>query len=278
MNVEAGMQIDRYIVEQFIGKGGMAEVFKVRHAQLDTQHALKLLTTPSENVRMRLLQEGKAQAKLRHPNIVNVTDVIAFEGAPGLVMEYIEGPPLDVLLKAKHLTVYQADSIARGIIEGVLAAHSHGLIHRDLKPSNIMLKITKGGLVPKVADFGLVKVVQGDGATSHTMTQTGMALGTPAYMSPEQIRNTRDVDSRADIFSLGAILYELVCHRRAFEGEDLMDLFMTVVYGQFVKPAELVPDLPDRMNETILGALKVDKDERIADCDSLLSQWVGGAV
>jgi serine/threonine protein kinase len=271
-----GTQIDRYIIDKFLGRGGMAVVYSVYHAQLGTPHALKILTTPSESVRKRLLQEGRVQAQLLHPNIVQVSDVIIYDGSPGLVMEYVEGPALSMLLSEARLSVVQTDSLARGIIAGVAAAHKSGVIHRDLKPANILLKITPSGLIPKVADFGLVKVVKGDEHAGHTMTQTGMALGTPSYMAPEQIRDTRNVDLRADVFSLGAILYEMVCGQIAFKGDDLMELLTAVVSGDFIPPNELAPNLPKRMEKAILGCLEIDKENRIPDCDTLLKIWSGG--
>ena len=133
----------------------MAEVYRVRHVHLDTQHALKVLTLGGASLTARLMQEGKVQAALRHPNIVAVTDVVMVQGSPGLVMEFVHGPPLDELLRTERLPLEQIDAIAWGILEGVGAAHRLKLIHRDLKPANVMMAITGDVLVPKVADFGL---------------------------------------------------------------------------------------------------------------------------
>src|SRR6185503_18078691 len=131
------------------------------HLQLGSLHALKVLTSPTEAIALRLRREGRAQAKLRHPNIVAVTDSIDVFGEPGLVMEYVRGPSLAELLQKRRLTVDQAEHLALGILRGVAAAHGLGLVHRDLKPGNVLLAIDADALLPKVADFGLAKILEG---------------------------------------------------------------------------------------------------------------------
>ncbi|MCA9566574.1 MAG: protein kinase, partial [Myxococcales bacterium] len=132
MELATGATVDRYVVEGVLGEGGMAIVYLCRHVQLGTKHALKLLTMSSRAIKERLVQEGQVQASLRHPNIVAVTDIIVVNGAPGLVMEYIEGPSLDDLLDQQTLTYEQADVLVEGLLRGVAHAHSRGLVHRDL--------------------------------------------------------------------------------------------------------------------------------------------------
>jgi len=221
VDLEPGTTIDRYLVERVLGHGAMAVVYLVRHQQLDSLHALKVLKVTGAELRHRLLQEGRVQAKLRHPNILSVTDVIDVNGAPGLVLEHIQGPSLEKLLLDHRLNWEQVDDIARGVLRGVGAAHARGLVHRDLKPGNIMLAITDEGLVPKVADFGLAKILCGEGGMAQT--RSGVTMGTPAYMAPEQIRDSKHVDHRADLFALGAILYEVACGRRTFGGDDIFE-------------------------------------------------------
>lgn len=264
---------ERYIVEAEIGRGGMAVVYRVRHAQLGTLAALKLLTMPATSIQKRLMHEGRVQAALQHPNIVSVSDVVVHNNAPGLVMEYVRGPSLDDFLINRRPTVEQADELADGILKGVAAAHAHGLIHRDLKPANIMLSITDTGLIPKVTDFGLVKVLEGD--TSMSKTRSGVAMGTPSYMAPEQISDAKNVDVRADIFSLGAILYELLSSHRTFDHEDMFQVFTRIMNADFKPIQEFVPGIPDRMAHAIEGALVVDRDERIPDVKRLLAVWRG---
>ncbi|MBX2801485.1 MAG: protein kinase [Myxococcales bacterium] len=273
--LQHGTVVDRYTVERPLGEGGMAMVFLVRHNQLGTKHALKVLTVASSAIRQRLVTEGRVQAALRHANILNVTDLITLPGgSPGLIMEFVEGPSLEQLLDRQALTLTQADALARPILQGVAEAHGQGLVHRDLKPANILLEFGNGTFVPKVADFGLAKILSGEG--SGARTKTGSAMGTPHYMSPEQVRDAKNVGPEADVFALGAILYELVTRRRAFEGEDLLDIFNAVAAGQYVPPRQLVPDLPPRMENAILASLQIDPTDRPPSVEVLLEMWSDG--
>jgi serine/threonine protein kinase len=274
MDIQAGLVIDRYTVLSVLGEGGMAVVYKVRHNDLDSLHALKVLTIQSRKVRERLRSEGKTQAKLRHPNIVSVTDLIDVEGAPGLVMEFIDGPGLDQLLQGSMFGLEEADNLARGIIDGVLEAHRHSLVHRDLKPGNVLIDRTPNGLVPKITDFGLVKAVMANGPGLH-QTRAGSTMGTPSYMAPEQIRDAASVDERADLFSLGVVLYEMVCGKPPFVGVDMLDIFNRISRCVFEPPRDVRPDIPRRMERAILGALVADRDSRIPDCETLKKVWIG---
>jgi serine/threonine-protein kinase len=275
MDLTTGTVIsDRYTIEGVLGEGGMAVVYKARHAQLGTLHALKVLSFTSRSVRERLLMEGRVQASLRHPNIVAVTDVVDINGQPGLVMELIEGPSLDDLLKQQKLTLEQVDVIGRGVLAGVAHAHGRGLVHRDLKPANVMLQIDEQGVTPKVMDFGLAKVVEAD--EGRARTRTGATMGTPQYMSPEQIEDSKSVDARSDVFGVGAILYELVTGDRAFDGGHLLEIFKKVTTGTYTDPRSLRPDVPERMVEAIQAALQVERDERIESCKKLYEVWTAG--
>ena len=280
MELQPGTPVDRYVVEGVLGKGGMAVVYRVRHGVLGHAAALKILLVPSPSIRQRLLQEGRVQSNLKHPNVVAVSDVVEVAGAPGLVMEYIDGPPLDRYLESHRLTLDQADSLARGILRGVVAAHAAGTIHRDLKPGNILLAIQDGEIIPKITDFGLAKAMELDGG-GNSATRSGLAMGTPAYMAPEQIRSAKSVDERADVFSLGAILYELVTGIRAFPGEDIIDLFSRIGSGSYQPPNQLAPDLPERWVTAIQNSLVPDADKRIRSAAALYEAWTGevsGAV
>jgi len=277
--LNAGQVVDgRYVVETVIGEGGMAAVYRVRHLHLDTLHALKILTMTSSSVKRRLMQEGRVQAALRHPNIVAVTDVVAIDGAPGLVLEYVRGPSLEQFAEGRTFTVEQIDALCTGIIDGVLAAHSLDLIHRDLKPANVMLGITPETLVPKVADFGLVKLVAGDTTAGLSKTRTGATMGTPAYMAPEQCHDAKAVDHRADLWSLGVILYELVSGRECFEAESLVHLLVKVTSGDYPPIREVAGHMPERMLRAIEAAMVVDPDQRVASIRELRTLWLDGAT
>ena len=260
-----GETIDRYTVEALIGQGGMAAVYRAKHNALDSLHAVKILFITAPAIRRRLMQEGKVQANLRHPNIVAVTDVLEIQGAPALVMEYVAGPALDQWLQEQKPTLDEALFLFRGILRGVMAAHERGVIHRDLKPANVMLAPTNEGLVPKVTDFGLVKSL----SDQRGKTQTGMAMGTPEYMAPEQIRDASDVDQRVDMFALGCILYELVCHRRAFEGPDNVTIFNAIVEGKYSPPRKFVDNLPRNVLMAIRWLLESDREKRLGSCVEL---------
>ncbi|MCB9669562.1 MAG: serine/threonine protein kinase [Alphaproteobacteria bacterium] len=208
-----GETVEKYVIEGELGQGGMARVYRVRHQTLGTHHALKVLTLASPGVRKRLLLEGRTQARLRHPNIVAVTDVLELPFGTGLILEFINGPTLeDLVLRKRELPFEAIDELAAaGVLEGVAYAHGEGLVHRDLKPANVLCQIVGGRLVPKVADFGLVKSV--DGLSN---TRSGVAMGTPRYMSPEQIRDAKHVDERTDVFAMGVVLYFLITGRDCF--------------------------------------------------------------
>ena len=254
----------------------MAEVYRVRHVHLETQHALKLLTVGGRSLQRRLMQEGRVQATLNHINIVAVTDVVMMGGQPGLVMEYVQGPPLDDLLDARSLSLPQVDAVVAGILDGVKAAHDLNLIHRDLKPANVMFSIGQGHPVMKVADFGLVKMVADESEGFASKTRSGMAMGTPSYMAPEQIRDAKTVDHRADIWSLGAIMFELVAGHRPFEGDDILELMVRVAGNERAHIAEVCPELPDRMVKAIEGAMTQDRNDRIQSVADLKAIWFDG--
>ncbi|MCB9676880.1 MAG: serine/threonine protein kinase [Alphaproteobacteria bacterium] len=274
MDLAPGTVVERYTVDGVLGRGGMAVVYRVHHNQLGSPHAMKVLTLPTPSVRKRLLQEGRVQSTLRHPNIVAVTDVVDLDGSPALVMEYVRGPSLSDFLSACRPTRKQADALADGILAGVQAAHAAGLVHRDLKPGNVLLSTAGGVPVPKITDFGLAKLLDDDSDTA-TRTRSGVAMGTPAYMAPEQIRDSRTVDHRADLWSLGAILYELVTGERAFVGADTMELFQAVCAAQFVPVRERLPKAPARMVKAIEAALTVPLADRAPDCATLRALWTG---
>jgi serine/threonine protein kinase len=265
--LEPGQVLDRYTVIDELGRGGMAVVYRVRHNALGSLHALKILTLHGASIRERLVLEGRVQAGLRHPNIVSVTDVIDVNGSPGLVMEYVAGPTLEEWLLHNKPDLETAERLFRSVLAGVRRAHREGLVHRDLKPGNVLLEITEEGIIPKVADFGLAKALAGDGGLSNT--RTGIAMGTPAYMAPEQIRDAKSVDERADVFSLGCILYELVVGVAPFDGPNVLSIFNSVCEGRYVSVRERVPVSP-HLDSAIQGCLQVDREQRIPSCDVLL--------
>lgn len=277
--LDSGIVIDgRYRIEGRIGEGGMATVYRVRHLALGSVHALKVLSVSSRSIRDRMRQEGQFQAKLSHPNIVAVTDVIELQGeTPGLIMEYVDGPTLERLLETGPLSLAIADEIATGIFAGVAEAHRHGVVHRDLKPSNVLLKPVGKGYLAKVTDFGLAKATAGtEGGRSRT--RTGTSMGTPHYMSPEQVRDAKYVAPTSDIFALGAILYEMVTGVRAFDGADLLEVYNAVAHARYEPVQVRMKGLPPRMERAIIAALQVEPSRRPQSVEALAALWLDREV
>ena len=264
--LKPGAVIERYVVEDVLGQGGTAVVYRVRHRKLGTEHALKVLTWMGAQAEVRLLLEGRVQAGLRHPNVVAVTDVLDLESGPGLLMEYIPPPTLSGWLDDHEPSHAEIERIFRAIVAGVNHAHKHGLVHRDLKPSNVLMQPSEGLLVPKVADFGLAKLLSDDPAAQNT--RSGLTMGTPQYMAPEQFRDAKTVDRRADLFSLGCILYELVAGFPPFEWSDFIQLYNTILARGY-RP--LPNGTPAAIVAAVDGCLDPDRDTRVGDCGVLLS-------
>jgi len=275
LDLAAGSHVDRYVIEGPLGVGGTAVVYLVRHAHLGARYALKVLRSPHPDVRRRLLREGQLQSRLRHPNVVAVLDIVDVDGAPGLVMEYITGPSLADFMAALQPTREQIDALARDVLSGVAAAHALGMVHRDLKPANVLLEPSDGRLVARVADFGMAKLLDTGPDDEPGLTRTGVVLGTPSYMAPEQATDASHVDARADVWALGAMLYELITGRRLLtQARAFQSLRSGVV--DFASPRSLVPEIPERWERAVLAALRIDRDERPADAQALLEIWGEG--
>ena len=269
--LDVGAVVDRYEVMSVLGQGGMAVVYRVRHVELGSLHALKLLLAVRPDQQERLLQEGRIQARLHHPNLVRVHDVLRVDGRPALVMEYVDGPSLDRYVAVNKPSLEVIENIFRGICAGVGHAHSNGMIHRDLKPANILLHVVDGAPIPKVTDFGIAKVLElGDSG----QTSAGIAMGTPRYMAPEQIRDARAVDARADVYALGALLFELVSGHPLTESTDIVAIYERAMRDEV---PDLSPSVPERIANTVRNALRGNRDRRIPDIASLV-RILGGAA
>jgi serine/threonine-protein kinase len=269
--LEPGTVLDnRYEVVRLLGEGGMATIYLVRHLGLQSQHALKVPDAKlfqSLDARQRFATEGRLQASLHHPHIVQVTDIV-ISPVPGLVMEYVEGGTLGELCAQSpdgRLGLSRIREFFPPVLGAMEKAHAHRVVHRDLTPGNILLsKGLQGRLHPKVTDFGIAKVEEQ--AQEKYRTRTGVLLGTRPYMSPEQIRGAAEVDARTDIFALGAILYEAVTGRVAFDADSDFEMMKRITEGQYTSPEQVVPGLPEGLVQCIRKALAVDPAERFQDC------------
>src|SRR5271167_1890593 len=234
MSLSSGSRLGPYEIVAPLGAGGMGEVFRARDTRLKREVAIKVLpqATSLDPERLRRFeQEALATAALNHPNILAVFDIGTNDGSPYVVSELLEGETLRERLRSGSLAVRKALDYALQIAHGLAAAHEKGIVHRDLKPENLFL--TKDGRI-KILDFGLAKLTQAESgdrmaqATLTHVTEVGTVLGTAGYMSPEQVRGVA-VDARSDIFSFGAILYEMISGKRAFHGETSADTMSAIL-------------------------------------------------
>ncbi|HEU4612967.1 MAG TPA: serine/threonine-protein kinase, partial [Kofleriaceae bacterium] len=264
----------RYRVVELIGEGGMGKVYLAEHTEIGKRVALKVLH-PSYS-RMpdlveRFRREARAASKIGHPNIVDVTDSgTTADGSVYFVMEYLEGVELgSVIEREGALDIARALRISGQICRALSAAHREGIIHRDLKPENIFL-ITRGGEadVVKVLDFGIAKTTEAEAAREHRLTSPGMAMGTPEYMAPEQAAG-RPADARTDVYSLGAIMYEMVTGVPPYQGDNFMEILTKKATLDPTPPVTIRPDLPQPVSDLVLAAMSRNPDVRPQSMESL---------
>ncbi len=271
--LQAGETIGRYIVEAELGRGGMGAVYQVRHVTLGSKYALKVLHVSNPNLIQRLIQEGQVQARLQHPHILAVHDVLDINGHPGLLLDYVRGSSLDTYLAGKQLPETEAVPLLLSIVRAVGVAHAAGVIHRDLKPANVLLDDSVRPPIPKVADFGLARLLEGDDTSDRT--RTGVAMGTLVYMPPEQIRDAKRADARADVYALAVMLYEMVTGERPIDGNDLLDVLQAKLAADYSPPESLVPSLSLAVRTAIRFGLSPDRNQRIPDCDTFAEVLTG---
>jgi len=252
-----GRTLRHYKIESKLGEGGMGVVYRALDTHLDRPVALKVL--PAEAVanpdrKRRFIQEAKAASALNHPNIVHIYDIDTADGIDFIAMEFVPGRTLDQVIGHKGLSL--ADTLHYGIqiADALAKAHSAGIVHRDLKPPNIM--VTDEGLV-KVLDFGLAKLTElvGSGDSEATIdqpprTEEGVIVGTAAYMSPEQTEG-RKVDHRSDVFSYGAVLYEMITGQRAFPGATRMSILAAILREEPKPVRESAPGVSPELEKIV---------------------------
>jgi serine/threonine-protein kinase len=259
-------QVPGYEVQAVLGRGGMGVVYKARHLRLGRTVALKMLLVGAyagPHERARFQREAEAVAALRHANIVQVYDVGDHEGRPYFTMEFVEGGNLAQKLAGMPQPARQAAAVAAALAQAVHVAHQAGIVHRDLKPGNVLL--TADG-TPKITDFGLARRLDGEAGP----TQTGVPLGTPSYMSPEQAAGkARAIGPATDVYALGAILYELLTGRPPFRAETAAETIQQVICQEPVSPSRLHAKVPRDLETICLKCLHKEPRHRYATAAAL---------
>src|SRR5580700_178861 len=281
--LQPGMIIrNKYEILGRLGIGGMGVVYRGRHLTFNEVCAIKIVNdviAGDANFLQRFQTEAVVTRKLRHPNAVRVDDFdYTDDGRPFIVMELVEGRNIgEILQQEGPFRVPRAVRIATQAARALGVAHKLGVVHRDIKPGNIILTLDEQGEeIAKVLDFGIAKLREAAGTDQPGMTMTGMVVGTPLYMSPEQFMGKKaagEIDGRTDIYSLGVVLYQMVTAQLPFEGDTPYSLMMQHLQGTVRPPHELVPDLhiPESRSEVILKAIDKSRDLRFQTAEEFIA-------
>ncbi len=262
----AGQQVGEYQVVEKIGEGGFGTVFRADHPLIGKQVAIKVLGrqfSSDEEMVSRFVSEAAAVNRIRHRNIIDIFSFGQLEdGRHYYIMELLSGRPLDDYLhQSGPLPLDTAVSILRGVSRALDAAHGKGIVHRDLKPENIFLLEEDGAPpFPKLLDFGIAKLLRSEDQKGYK-TRTGVPMGTPAFMAPEQCRG-KDVDHRADIYSFGIVCYQMLTGERPFDGEDFMEILMAQINDEPALPSSICPSLPSGVDDAIAWMMRKDPSQR----------------
>ncbi|MBX3261919.1 MAG: protein kinase, partial [Labilithrix sp.] len=274
----AGTRLGRFRITRLIGKGGTGEVYAARDEDLDREVAVKVLSSvvDVEPHRRRFLREARLAARLNHPNIASIHEVGDSDGRRYIVMELLEGETLRALMNERRLTVDESLSIARDVARALARAHAGDVTHRDVKPENIFITTPAPGvMLAKVLDFGLAhdeltRKRADDEDTATDLTGPGEACGTAGYLAPEQARGAT-VDVRADVFSCGAVLYEMLTGKRAFDGRNQLARMLAVVKQEPEPLRSRLPDVRPEIEQLVERCLAKEPAARYADGSELLA-------
>lgn len=271
----------RYRLERVVGEGGLGVVWAATHVLTHKAVALKILKFRFPELDKRFLREARVSGVLRHPNIVDVHDVVQLDhdGTLAMVMDLLEGEPLDQHLATRgKLTVGETMRIMHPVLSALSAAHALGIIHRDLKPQNIFLARPREGggtesTRPMLLDFGLAKLTATDGAAAQTsvLTREKQLLGTPHYMAPEQLYGELDIDARADVWAVGTVLFECLSGQRPLAGSSVGQILRSLATSEIPKLESLVPGLPPTLAAMIGAMLTRDRASRPASVEPIVA-------
>ena len=257
-------RIGRYQITRLIGRGGMGHLYLAHDPNTGRDVAIKVLSTTedSDEFRARFGREARVLASLNHPNIVHIYDTGDFEGSPFIVMEYVAGETLEAMIKRRvPLSLSDKLRLMMELCAGLAQAHDAGIVHRDIKPANLIVD-AQGRL--KILDFGIARVDGGRTIAGQPLTQLNVAVGTPGYMSPEQLEAGR-VDHRSDIFGVGAVCYELIAYAEAFPGSTIEQIERSVRSAKPIPLTTRVPNLDPEFDDIVMRALRTDPDRRYQD-------------
>ncbi len=254
----------------------MASVWRAQDQTLDRPVAIKFVFTGGrkrgDNLVGRFLREARIAAAVRHRNVVDILDFGTHEeGVPFMVMELLEGDTVEErLARGDRFTLEETLLIAGRVLQGLAAVHDAGIVHRDLKPGNILLARERGGLNPKLLDFGISRSLEPDsGPRSALTTKDGHLVGTPEYMSPEQARGLKDIDQRTDIYSMGVILYELLTGAPPFQSEHTGDLILQIMTETPLPVVDLRPEVGEAVSDLVAGAMERERELRFSDAEEM---------
>jgi serine/threonine protein kinase len=262
-----GFNLGNYVIRACVGRGSMGVVYRAEHLLLKKSVALKAMSAsllPNAEARQRFLREAQAAAAIKHPHVVDITDVGVDQGTPYLVMELLDGHDLEHHLEHQPpLTNQELVALALPLIAALGAAHDAGVVHRDLKPGNIFLaRGVDGGVVPKLLDFGVSKFANLLAQQDLAATPFDQLLGSPLYLPPEALQGARALSVRSDQYSLAVVLYECVTGRPPFVGESLLGLLNAIAHGVFDPPRRVSPETSELVERVILRAMSADPDQR----------------
>jgi serine/threonine-protein kinase len=270
----------RYRIKGMLGQGGMGTVYDAEHLGLGREVAVKVLSPSQAKKRVavkRFQQEARAAGAIGHPNICEVYDLgILEDGSPYLVMEKLVGQTLaDRIAKEGGLPFEDVVEIVSQVLSGLIAAHEKGIVHRDIKPENIFLaRRLAGPPIIKLLDFGVSKMMRefSTGEDSLDLTRTGMVMGTPYYMSPEQARGERNLDGRVDVYACGVVMYEALAGKRPFIAPNYNALLLSIINTTARPLRELRPNIPPELEKLIERAMAKSRDQRYASSRDFLNE------